>query len=41
MKRAALNGKPLETLCFSVRDMMRGGELALEMTADAAQAQLA
>ena len=41
VKRAALNGKPLETLCFSVRDMMRGGELALEMTADVSQAQLA
>jgi putative alpha-1,2-mannosidase len=41
VKSAALNGKPLETLCFSAREMMRGGELKLTMTEDVAQAQLA
>ena len=40
VKRAALNGEALETLCFSARELMRGGELVLEMTPDASQAQL-
>lgn len=31
VKAARLNGKPLENLSFSARDMMRGGELALDM----------
>ena len=40
VKSAALNGKPLQTLCFSAREMMRGGELVLVMTEDALKAQL-
>ena len=40
VKRALLNGKPLDPLCFTVRDMMRGGDLALTMTANPAEAQL-
>ena len=40
VKSAALNEKPLQTLCFSAREMMRGGELMLTMTEDASQAQL-
>ena len=39
VKNAALNGKRLDSLCFTVREMMRGGELILNMTGDAAQAQ--
>ena len=31
--KALLNGVPLEKLCFSVREMMRGGELVLECAA--------
>ena len=41
VKSAALNGKALQRLCFSAREMMRGGELVLTMTEDASQAQLA
>ena len=41
VKRAELNGHSLGTLCFSVRDMMQGGELKLDMTADPSEAQLA
>ncbi|MBR5108549.1 MAG: glycoside hydrolase family 92 protein [Clostridia bacterium] len=40
VKHAALNGRTLDTLCFSVRDFMRGGELVLKMTQDAKEAQL-
>ena len=40
VKRGSLNGKALESLCFSVRDFIQGGELILEMTEDAATAQL-
>ncbi len=40
VKKAKLNGKPLKTLAFSVREMMGGGELDLVMTPDAAEAQL-
>ncbi len=40
VKSAALNGVPLDTLCFSVRKMMEGGELLLTMTPDAKMAQL-
>lgn len=40
VKSAALNEKPMQTLCFSAREMMRGGELMLTMTEDASQAQL-
>ena len=40
VKSAALNGVPLDTLCFSVRKMMEGGELLLTMTPDAKKAQL-
>lgn len=40
VKSAELNGIPLRTLCFSAREMMRGGELVLNMTQDASQAQL-
>ena len=32
VKAARLNGRPLDRLCFSARDMMRGGELALDMS---------
>ena len=41
VRRAELNGKPLDTLCFTVREMMRGGDLALYMTEDVSEAQLA
>lgn len=40
VNRALLNGKPLDTLRFSVRQMMQGGELELHMTTDPANAQL-
>ena len=40
IKKAALNEKPLESLSFSVRDMMQGGELRLIMTPNPAEAQL-
>ena len=40
VKRAALNGKQLDTLSFTAREMMRGGELILTMTPNAEEAQL-
>ncbi len=40
VKRAELNGRRLDSLCFSVRTMMEGGELCLTMAQEAADAQM-
>ncbi len=39
VKHAELDHRPLDPLCFSVRRMMEGGELVLQMTEDASLAQ--
>ncbi len=40
VKSAILSGRKLERLCFSVTDMMKGGELVFEMTEDKANCQM-
>ena len=40
VKSAALNGQPMKTLAFSVREMMAGGELLVTMTPNHTEAQL-
>ncbi len=39
VQRAELNGRPLDPLCFTAREMMEGGNLVLTMTKDASEAQ--
>ena len=40
VKSASLNGKPLNSLSFTVRELMRGGELRLIMTPNRLESQL-
>ena len=40
VRHAELNHQPLDSLCFSVRQLMSGGELVLSMTENVSEAQL-
>ena len=40
VKEALWNGRKLDTLALTVRELMRGGALTLRMTADRGEAQL-